>query len=269
MLTLSLAMRAKGAEGEPIPDVFPQLANIGAHARRGQLSMVVGPPGSGKTALVSDWIVNADYTGMGHKPSVLYFSADSDRMTVGRRVAAGVTGYHQETIEEYLNNNKYNVWQILEEKTSHIWYNFDSSLTTDDIHAEVWAYAYVNGAWPEIIVVDNLMNVKGDDGKVGEHATYAQTAQWLSDLARESGAAVILLHHSTGEYADASKPLPLSAVLGKCDKPQRLILTINRPSPDVMSVSVVKNSNGPADASGWQVKADIRCDLGRMWFAKQ
>ena len=62
------------------------------------------------------------------------------------------------------------------------------------------------------------------------------------------------LHHVTGPYNDADKPIPLSGVKGQIARVPELVLTLHRVSegfgPDSLNVSTVKNRGGKSDASG-------------------
>lgn len=265
MLPLSVAMRWKGVEGRKIFCPYPQLSRLGASPRFGQLSMIVAPPGAGKTALVTDWMIKLRDNPDGEEYNVLFFSADSDRGTVGNRVGASLTNWRIDEVEKFLLEGNPAVWDAVEDVT-HIGYCFDSSPSYDQIQEEVIAYALLHGRWPNVIVVDNLVDVDGD---TSGYEGLAETASWLKLMASETGAAVILLHHAVGMYADAVDPLPLSAVLGKIDRPQRLILTLHRPMDGVLGISVVKNSNGPADTSGFNILTHLKIDLSRMYFASE
>lgn len=264
MLPLTLAARYKGRDGEPIHCPYPGLAALGAFFRRSQVSMVTAPPGIGKTAFVTDYVIALGEFG----ERVMYFSADSDKGTVANRVAANVTGLPLPHIEDMFKTNAGDLWQRMDGATRHIGYCFDSNPTYDVIKSQLYCYAWAHGVWPDVIVIDNLIDVQGDSDIVTDgYKAMADTAAWLKGIAAETHAAVIILHHSTGGFADGKDPLPASAVLGKIDKPQRLILTLHKPNDNQIGVSVVKNSNGPADTSGYGVMTLIDVDLERMFFS--
>lgn len=265
MLTLALAMRAAESEGIPLPVVFPQLERLGAKPRRGQVTLVGAGPGGGKSALISEWVINL--TEGNRKLQGMYFSADTDRMTLGKRAAAGVLGCTLDETETYLKTNEHQIWDKLEEATSHIWMCFDPGLTLDDIEAEIMTYAVVNGAWPEFVIIDVLMNVQGENSD-GDHTAFAEAMKWFHQMARETNSAFFVLHHVTGPYENGDEPIPLGGILGKVTKLARLVLTLHRTSPNMLGVSVVKNSSGPASAAGWTVRTDIPWIPERSWFGR-
>jgi hypothetical protein len=73
-------------------------------------------------------------------------------------------------------------------------------------------------------------------------------------MARFTGACVIGLHHVTGTYNDADRPIPLSGVKGQVARVPELVLTLHKVieqfGPDSLRVSTVKNRGGKSDPSG-------------------
>ena len=262
MLPLALAAAYKGSEGEPIYCPFPGLRAMGAYFRRGQLSTVAGPPGVGKTAFVTSYMLALRPYGQ----RVLFFSADSDRGTVSVRVAAAVSGQPMAAVERAMKDpsSAKDVLQRIERESSHIGYCFDSSPTAEAIRTDIICYALTHGMYPDVIVIDNLLDI---DPETSGSDSLATTSMMLKGIASETGAAVIVLHHVTGPYAVGSDPIPIIGVYGQISKPQRLILTLHSPQDGELGVSVVKNSNGPARPDG-SLFTVIQTDLSCMNFLK-
>lgn len=265
MQTIGLSLRAKGREGEPLPAVFHQLERVGAKIRRGQVTLVAAAPGGGKSALASTVALFSDYTGSGDRVPTLYFSADSDKMTFGARVGAAALNIHLSTAEELLLEKDEQFLERLDDLTDHMWVNFDSSPTPRDIDEEIDCFAHIYGEYPHLVVVDNLMDVSlyGMDERSGHDAV----VDYCRQLARRTSAAVMVLCHVTGSYTDGMEVIPRSGLMNKIDKRPRLILTMHKPDVNILSVSVVKNSNGPAAADG-SMMVDIpwlpeKCFLGK------
>lgn len=267
MQTLSLAMRNSEEEGVALPSVFPSLEKIGAKFRRGQLSLIAGAPGGGKSAFATYEAVNAAYGDFGEVPvPTLYFSADSDKKTLGNRITASVTKYTVDEAEKLLLDGNEKVWNDLAQSTGHIWFAWDRGPSLDDIEAEVEAFAHVMGEWPHKIVIDNLKNIWVEDsGEGGEHIRYDRVLDYLHELAGITGAHIMVLHHVTGYFEIGNVPIPLSGILGKVTKPFRLILTLHRAWDGMLGISVVKNSSGPMDPSG-NLILHIPIDLERMQY---
>ena len=78
---------------------------------------------------------------------------------------------------------------------------------------------------------------------------------YFATMARNTEACVIGLHHVTGPYVDADKPIPLSGVKGQITRVPAMVLTLHRRAgelgePDTLCVSTVKNRGGKSDPSG-------------------
>lgn len=268
MSRLPIAMQWQSDEGKPFPAIFDGLASLRALFRRGQLAMVAGPSGSGKTAFITDYALSMFAADPGVK--FLFFSADSDRGTVGLRTMSSVTQYEMSDVEKLLNEkNTEGYYKRLGEATQNIWYCFDSDLTPDVINQEIAAYVDAMGCFPDIIIVDNLIDMKFDSGNgMDDHTGHANSIKWLKVLASQTRSCVIVLHHVTGQHADGTAPIPISAILGKVDRHPRLILTVWRPDDNTVGISVVKNSNGIMSRTG-DIGVAIPVDLSRMHFWKQ
>jgi hypothetical protein len=267
MQTLSLAMRNSEEEGIALPSVFPSLERIGVKFRRSQLSLIAAAPGGGKSAFATYEAVHAAYGEFEESPvPTLYFSADTDKKTLGSRITASVTRLTVDEAEIRLDSHEEKVWNTLEQNTNHIWFCWDRGPSIDDLEMEVQAFAHVMGDWPHKIVVDNLKNIWVEEsGEGGEHIRYDRVLDWLHQLAGITGAHVMVLHHVTGYYETGNMPIPLSGILGKVTKPFGLILTMYKAWDNMLGLCVVKNRTGRAEADGSHV-IYMPYDLERMQF---
>ncbi|MFI6609252.1 DnaB-like helicase C-terminal domain-containing protein [Streptomyces sp. NPDC050507] len=239
--------------------MFPALERAGVHIRQGQLTLVAAGPGVGKSALVLTLAMRA-------RVPTLYVSADSDAFTQYIRSVAMLTGVPVWQVEQDMANGKNVHYDTLLRKENHLQWVFDPNPTLEDIAEEARSFAYVTGDWPRLIIIDCVMNVWSDG--VDETTRNKEVLEFLHTLQRETGAAVIALHHLTGEFDDGTRPAPMSALLGKVSKLPEMILTLHKSgSPDygdmLLNVSAVKNRNGKADPSGsWYVS--LPADLEHM-----
>lgn len=270
MQKLSLAMKNSEEEGIALPSVFPSLEKVGAKFRRSQLSLIAGSPGGGKSAIATYIATRMSYFDderfAEYGVPTLYWSADSDKKTLGTRITASVTKHTVEESEKLLDENDEETWKMLDVNTDHIWFAWDRGPSLDDIQNEVEAFAQVMGDWPHLIVIDNLKNVWIEDsGEGGEHIRYDRVLDFLHELAGITGAHVMVLHHVTGMYENGVQPIPLSGILGKVTKPFRLILTLHKAWDGMLGICIVKNSNGPMEADGSLV-VHIPYDLERMQY---
>jgi hypothetical protein len=104
---------------------------------------------------------------------------------------------------------------------------------------------------------------------VGDSNSYValeKVCEYLHELARETGACVVALHHVKGDSNDGNQPVPLSQIKGQIGRVPEMILTLHRIGDDSsrqMGVSVVKNRTGKADASG-AMTLYLDADMERM-----
>ena len=243
MLNLTRAWSGVETKATPLPDVWETLKKNQIRFRRGQLCMVAAAPNAGKSMFSLVYAIQAQVP-------TLFFSADTDVTTVMIRAAAHTSGHSQLTVETNLDSNsKY--YDKYFDKIGHIQWVFDSSPSLDDIELEVKAYQELYGLPPELIVIDNLMNVAAETDN--EWAGLRAIMMKLHDPARNTESCVLVLHHvsEATEYGDGTMPPARRAIHGKVSQLPSLILTLGY---DVLGkqlkVAAVKNRFGPNSADG-------------------
>ncbi len=248
MLRLSRAWQSTNIKATPLPDVWKSLnsADVNVKFRRGQVCMVAAAPNAGKSMFALVYAIKANIP-------TLFFSADTDTATVMIRTAAHLSGHSQLTVETNLQNNS-RYYQEYLSKMQNIQWVFDSSPSLDDIEMEIKAYIELYGIAPELIVIDNLMNVAAETDN--EWAGLRAIMMELHDMARKTEACVLVLHHVSeqSEYGSPTMPPPRRAIHGKVSQLPAIILTLGYdPSQGMLRVAAVKNRFGPhyADASRW------------------
>ena len=244
MLDLSRAWGGVLTKATPLPDVWNCLAAKHIKFRRGQVCMVAAAPNAGKSMFALIYAMKAQVP-------TLFFSADTDTTTVMMRAAAQSSGHTQTSVEANLSSNSHH-YDSHFAKFSHIKWVFDSNPSLDDIELEIKAYVELYGEAPELIVIDNLMNVSAETDN--EWAGLRAIMMELHDMARKTEACVLVLHHVSeqSEYGNPSNPPARRAIHGKVSQLPALILTLGYdPSQQVLRVAAVKNRFGPhtADAS--------------------
>jgi hypothetical protein len=140
------------------------------------------------------------------------------------------------------------------EKFTHIKWVFDSSPSLDDIELEIRAYVELFGEAPQLIVIDNLMNVAAETDN--EWAGLRAIMMELHDMARKTEACVLVLHHVSeqSEYGSPTEPPARRAIHGKVSQLPALILTMGyNPINGELKIAPVKNRFGPhaADGKDW------------------
>lgn len=243
MYSLLQSTRIRGSAGEPLPTVFKSLESAGIQFKRGQYVLIAAGAGTGKSAFT---LTQALKSGV----PTLYFSADSDSYTQSVRSLAIMAGVSVEAANKaVLSSNLGSMADAL--LNIPIRFNYDASPSLDTIETCVEAYEEVYGEYPALIVIDNITNVRiGGEGDDDPFSGLEGLNDYLHTMARETGACVVGLHHVTGPYNDAEKPIPLSGVKGQISRVPELILTLFRPGPNRIGVSAVKNRGGKSDPSG-------------------
>lgn len=245
MLTLAQSATARGSAGEPLPTVWNKLADSGTKFLRGQLALIAAGPGTGKSAFVLTYALKSGI-------SAMYFSADSDAYVQLSRSLSILGDMELSKATKLALSEEYDeITDVVGQVP--IRFSYSPSPTLRHIEQSIIAYDELYGDYPELIVVDNALDVVLDDAEDGAQALDDLMA-WLHDLARTTGACVIVLHHVTGPFNDADKPIPLSGVKGQIGRVPELILTLHKHTnefgPDTLCVSTVKNRGNKADPSG-------------------
>lgn len=248
MLRLSRAWQSTNVKATPLPNVWKSLdsTDVNVKFRRGQVCMVAAAPNAGKSMFALVYAIKANIP-------TLFFSADTDTATVMIRTAAHLSGHSQLTVETNLQKNPRHYKDYLSQMQNIQWV-FDSSPSLDDIEMEIKAYIELYGIAPELIVIDNLMNVAAESDN--EWAGLRAIMMELHDMARKTEACVLVLHHVSeqSEYGSPTMPPPRRAIHGKVSQLPAIILTLGYdPSQGMLRVAAVKNRFGPhyADASRW------------------
>lgn len=235
MRTLGRAARRPADSGTFLPPVFRPFEEAGIRLREGTVSVIAGTPGSMKTGLTLYWV------GRLGKPT-FYWSADSEDFEIVERVAAAKTGVTMQEVRA--NPEKY----APELDELPIRFSFDDSPSYKDLALDLAAYAEVHGAFPKIIVLDNLMNLVGETED--EWSSHREHMKVVHKLARITRATVLILAHMSEDKVDpAASPQPRTKLQGKVSHLPKLIISLAFDGTQ-LKAAAVKNRFGPADPSG-------------------
>lgn len=240
MRTLARAVGSKDIGGEPLPTVFRTFDVNKIVIRRAEVSMIAGTPGAGKSTL-------ALAVALRSKVPTLYISADTNAHTMAMRLLSMISGQPQSNAEQMLIESVEESRKAINEHSGHIFWSFDSAPTLADLDMEVSAFEELWGCPPTLIVIDNLIDISNDSGE--EFAAMRSTIKELKYLARDTNAAVLLLHHTKESYP-GNPCQPRSALQGMVAQLPALILTVGTNAPGYLAVAPVKNRYGKADPTG-------------------
>ena len=240
MKTLRRSIGKPEVGGEPLPPPFQAFQREGIILRRAEVSVIAGTPGAGKSSVALALALKA-------KVPTLYVSADTNAHTMAMRLLSMITGKTQSDVEILLETEVATSRKVINEHAQHIFWSFDSSPTLDDLDQEVAAFEELWGCSPTLIVIDNLMDISNDGGE--EFANMRSTLKELKYLARDTNAAVVVLHHTKESYT-GTPCQPRSALQGMVAQLPALICTVGSNAPGFIAVAPVKNRYGKADPSG-------------------
>jgi KaiC/GvpD/RAD55 family RecA-like ATPase len=251
----------KLAAREPLPDLTGLGSRFGAYFRRGQTAMLAADPNNGKSPLALWHCVNWAQMGL----RILYFSADTDEYTTWKRAAMAVTGQPKSIVEQL---PKSKVSTALASLGGRLAFSFETDPTYKHLHQEVVAFFELWGTYPDVIVIDNLMDVIGDNED--EYSGMRDHTRAFKRLARATDSLVWILHHCNEEDQSkrrgALQPPARGRITGKVSQKAELVITIAYNAADrVMLLAPVKVRDGDPDDTGGTY-LQLRSDPDRMQF---
>lgn len=236
---------ANSRNNKPLPDPWPALANSRFEVQflPAQFYMIAGPSGAGKSFMALDAAIKMNIP-------TLYLSCDSDEMTVVVRAAAAVTKHSQRDVRETYKRGLFKEVYGDALRDSVIRLSFDpSNPTMQDIAHILEAEYEINGEYPRLIILDNVMNLEGDSGG-NEWGFLRKATKDLHWIARKTKACLVGLHHTSEPdprwTKETPKAPPKSSIKGNITEMAPVILTVSHDAGE-MWVAVVKNRFGQSD----------------------
>lgn len=232
--------------GEFLQAVFRPLEEAKIRARMGTATMLVGPPGAFKTGFAVYYFLRLNLP-------TLYFSADAEDFETVERAAAAVCGV---TMDEVRRDYERYAGEL--EMFDNVRWAYDDAPSYEDVELETAAYAETFGEFPKVIVIDNLMNISGE--QENEWASMRDSMRVIHRLTRITGAAVFILHHAADDRVDPTTPAPRKSLQGKVSQLPKAIWSIAL-AGDELRVAAVKSRWCKADPSG-QTYVTLYVDAG-------
>lgn len=257
MLTSARALRLNASSGKPLPyvDALEGLYQWGAEPRHGQVIMIAGRSGSQKSGFAMWWVDEMEL-------STLYFSGDMSAFTASSRIASKRYGATTDEIEEILELGGEHADRLMEAlEGSKIDFSFGSPITWQQIDEELTAYVELWNQWPEVIVIDNLMDIEGCESDYGAQT---EAMQLITELARETGSTVIVMAHASDKQMDPQRPAKPPARKeiknGLSEKPELMLTVALDPrNSTIFNVAVPKQRMGRQDSTAEDF-VTLRCE---------
>jgi len=247
MQTLHKSVLLDDHSGEPIPVPFRSWSDAGISLTRGDLSMVAGPPGAGKSTVALNIAI-------GGKVPTLYFSADSSKATQSVRIVAMLTGQSMSAMRGHIEAMGVEFWrqEWVQEAlmdASHIRWCFDGQPTLATLDEELDLYAMTEGDYPALVVLDNISDFNYESGD--EWGSLRSLTQEFKLTCRDYNIAGLTLHHTSEAFQVTPTVCPpLYALQGKVSQTPSTVITIGQSEHGYMPTAAVKNRNGEGDRSG-------------------
>ncbi|MFJ7205633.1 AAA family ATPase [Streptomyces sp. NPDC098789] len=264
MFSLNQSILVRGAAGEPLKNPFTGLSKLEVEFRRGDFSVVCAGGGTGKS-LAALWLA------VWSNVPTMYFSADSTAATQLSRATAMITGDNARDIKRKLvaNDGSFAEYEAALAKRWWLRFNYQARPTPKEIELHLECYREVFGIYPHLVIVDNITNVDGGGSLNAEEYTFGLEGlcDYFNEMARETHAHVMAMHHVVGEYSSGLKPIPLDGVKGKIGRVPALVCTIHAEVDGMngrtLHMSPVKNREGFADPSG-ETYASFEVDTSNL-----
>lgn len=265
MLSPGRALSLNTTRGRSLPkiDALADLYAYGCDPMYGQVIMIAGRSGSQKSGFAL-WFVDE------LNLPTLYFSADMSAATAATRIACKRLGATKEQVERKMLAGGESRQECLDAMAdSNITFSFGSPIRWKAIDEELTAYVELHDAYPSILVFDNLQDFEGAESG---YEAQMEVMQLLTELSRETGCTVMVMHHASDKSWDAKadpwKPPSRAEIKnGLSEKPELCLSVALNADTLVFNIAVVKQREGAQDPTGrtWR---SMRCQPEYTRFHK-
>ncbi|MFI6275921.1 AAA family ATPase [Streptomyces sp. NPDC050988] len=259
----SLALHAESGKELPRVEAFDALYGMGCRPRHGEVIMIAGRSGTQKSGFALYWVASMNMP-------TLYFSADMSAFTASSRLASMQTGDTTEMVEAGMGAGGRHREEYLAALTPlNVTFSFGSPINWKTVDEELEAYIELWDSYPAVMVFDNLMDF---DGAESDYTEQMSVMSGLTELARATGATVIVLHHASDKSWEAKSdpwapPSRDQVKGGLSEKPELSLSVALDPTSHEYRVAVIKQRMGPCDPTAKRY-ASMRCHPEVTRFSK-
>ncbi|MEU8133216.1 AAA family ATPase [Streptodolium elevatio] len=239
----SLALNAESGRELPRIEAFADLYAMGVCPRHGEVVMIAGRSGTQKSGLALFWVAQMNLP-------TLYFSADMSAFTASSRLASMMTRDTTAMVEAGMaEGGQFRADYLAALAHLNLTFSFGSPITWRAVQEEMEAYVELWDAYPQVVVFDNLMDFEGAESDYTEQMA---VMQGCTELARDTGATVIILHHASDKAWEAktnpwAPPSRDQVKGGLSEKPELSLAVALDPTSMAYNVACIKQRMGPCD----------------------
>ena len=262
MQTVGLALSGWEGKGRNIDIPFRQVAEL-VDYRTGDLAVLAGAPGGGKSLTALNWAWRST-------DPILYLAQDSPRSVLKRLAALALNqkvGDIREEEAEYWSGKL----MALGERDELV--VATGAHTVDMIEAKIEALTEWLMMPPNLIVIDNLFDLKTEETNYTDNNFYGEVLPALKQLAINTDVGIMILHHVTRsgdtgkKHGLGTERLKLTDLLFAGEREARHVWAVYQ-GYDGTSIKfqILKQQDGEADPHGYkQVSLDWEPEEGRLW----
>lgn len=243
MKTIARALQAGHTVGDRIDLPWPHLnRDLSIHTK--ELVLVAGAPGAGKSVFALN-------VAMSMEEPVLYIAQDSVPSVLAR-VAALALGVEISWIFDALRipSKKEEIMNDLADAYPNLFIH-SGSVTVEGIEARLEALTEVLGKAPQMVIIDNLIDMQVPGSHHQELGFYAMVLPELKQISHRHNTCIVALHHVTRPEGLGTTPLKMTHLLFSGERDAEHVLGIfHGPEKDRMLVQILKQRDGAADPEG-------------------
>ena len=251
MQTLATAFLDTKYTGDPIQMPYPSLNDI--DFRTGELAMLAGAPGGGKTLFATNWAINTS-------DPLIYFAQEHPHSIKSRLAALALDKFVSEIKDA---DPDYWYERLTEHKRASL-IQVPAPTTVVEIEHYIIAYEEWWMSRPRLIFLDNIKDMKVEGFHHQETGYWATLLPELKNLAQEENVGIVGLHHvGRGDADDGTKRISMTDLLHSGERDARHVWGVYRDAwRDRINFQVLKQTDGPSD---WETRFDWDAQRGRLW----
>jgi hypothetical protein len=150
----------------------------------------------------------------------------------------------------------------MEQLDEFLFWSYEPAPSLEFIEEEIKAVEEVLGEYPQLLIIDNLMNLS--HGSDSEWQEMRSSMAAFHTLARRIDACIMVLHHVSENDSRPFMPPPRRSVQGKVNQlPEQILSVAMNPKDGLFKIAAIKNRHGAHDPTG-EEHVTLAVDASRM-----